>query len=1326
MLNKIKNNNGHFWGRIFDLIFDRIFETVAKVTAYSLKSVQFAKGFSAPSLSSRISMPLKRQASDTASMDSAWSINGFKAYIPSIPQSFRLSSSPFNRRSLNRTSAAQDVKRPNPFYFKNSSFNAHLLNVGGEDASLRTFSCEMADEMANERKGQFTSKGLTREPFARTFFAREDFLSPCFDSRYCAFPFRGLMDRYCSHYDGLLHERSRPMERMLTGQSRGLSGPLLNHHPYHDYLCRLTGFHSMEPLFDLMGEALLAPELELELELESKPERKPADEMSAVLLAKIQNQAQTRSGSMFASDSLEDFTQKQELQINANARENVDNVTGQVQACQLEFSLAGFIPLSFKRVYCSAWHHESVTEPKIQGLLGRTWWCSWDLCLVIESGQLCFIDEGKQKARFAFPLEGQEVRSASLPAWRLKRFQGRYYMRHVSGLTYGFHVTGFNVNGAQANGANRLLLSEIVDENKNSIHFIYEKGLLTWVLLSDDRYIKVVTEQACITKLVLTDSKKRTIAPLVDFTYNAVQQLIVSHAHGRHQAYYDYDKCDHLLKTASGIEAVEEKTDSPVPSDFSWVQYRYDDKGRAVSRLGAQGLGRGQWRYDDDNAIIYHKTSHKGIVCYHRNAQKQLVKWINAKGGVTSFEWRGGQLSRQIDPLGQYTAWEYDDWGQVCAIKQSDNRVHRYGFNAQGKLVSALDSEGNTWQYHYDKKGNRTQACLPCGDRFYYQYSGRGQLAWIVKQDGEQLGFQYHIDSQVSAVYLPERIEKVSAQSDQRNQNELGEPNRLDQDANAQYQKITDTLLFEYDDLGRLISQHWQTEMALMKTQFKRVQLDRKAGGVFDLRGLSVSSLLMQKPFFKRKTQDWTYDGVSMRPARWTTFMGDRTIDDRSFQYSHNAHLIKVSIFAAPKAELESELGAEVEAGSSLVNKAKVNKANFASKNQANEGQAPRSQKAFPCRIYRFTYGAFGCLRHYESTKTSSEKSKKREKVQLGYDGQGQLMGMKSETSHWCYRFNASGERSDLVYGDGLRVQYEYDALGRLVQRTGLDGTQLRFYYDALGRLIQKQALSGAVVMSNTFFNYNAQSQLLSVNSDDVRGRKMRVEYRLDPKGKVIGESIHEGMSQGAKKEPKTKDEHTWRGEYLSSSFFQQAGCEHKALIRYFSSLRQRHLAINAIVKHKALCVFEREPINLQQRLLQNMESLLMNQSPLSISNEAISNKALSCEIIGSETIGSETISNEVIAQEEHDYPLINKRYANSVQNLGHVTYRFDVCGRMIEKVAHDPKLSAKQTRFIWDEEDKLMAVLLPTGDSWRCHYDGLARLIDLEHISSQTTCRCG
>ncbi len=117
-----------------------------------------------------------------------------------------------------------------------------------------------------------------------------------------------------------------------------------------------------------------------------------------------------------------------------------------------------------------------------------------------------------------------------------------------------------------------------------------------------------------------------------------------------------------------------------------------------------------------------------------------------------------------------------------------------------------------------------------------------------------------------------------------------------------------------------------------------------------------------------------------------------------------------------------------------------------------------------------------------------------------------------------------------------------------MAKRTTPDGAQLRFYYDNLGRLIQKQAFALAkplndkpssakqpsaghngqetvekpryIVASNTYFEYDAASQLIKATVDDSRRKtvstpdggsanKVVVEYEYDLSGRRIKETIN-------------------------------------------------------------------------------------------------------------------------------------------------------------------------------------------------------------------------
>ncbi|MCL1122967.1 DUF6531 domain-containing protein [Shewanella surugensis] len=1138
MLNKIKNND------------DGFFEKMIRITTclgFSLAEGSFfAKGFllakgllSTRGLSSQISMPLKSR--DGTHKGINWRLSWPQTSLKHIDilakrytPSFRLPTDSISRLFLRQ---------------------ANLDN--GRAASLAVENKQGDYYFENSA---FHQEDQVQAALSHDILFDEHLVTPCFNRRHVTFPPRAVIDFYRS---------SDPESRIQSYSTAS----------YHQDLCRLDNSNSAAKALEQVKMSRLNP---CPIPDNGKPE------------------AGVANPSMLTADTFEAFSFHQGLQVNKQACEYVDNRTGHVIAWQQEFSLAGFIPLVFTRFYSSgailpqlASQHLTSGVDKPEGLLGRTWWCSWDVCLLMESGQIRFIDETGTEACYVFPIEGQEVRSLTLPAWRLRREQGRYHMRHVSGLTYGFHVSGFHMGAS-----NRLLLSEIADNNGNSIHFIYQQGLLTWVLLSDDRYIQVSMQEGCIKQLVLTDEGKKPLKTLVSFSYNTSLQLVEANAPATHQVYYEYDKRDCLLKTA---DTSEPSVDSEplISSRQSWVQYTYDDKARALSRLGADGLGHAQFSYDDDNLIIYHKTSHKGIVCYHRNQQGQMVKWIDAKGGITSFEWQANQLTSQINPLGERTRWHYDAWGQVCDVLHHDNSRYCYTFNDNGKLLSAMDAAGSTWQYTYNKKGNCIQTLLPSQKAIFYQYSRRGQLAWVIHQDGSQIGFHYQVNGQLSEIHLPQDMTQLQ---------------------------------FEYDEFGRLMSQQWQVDKVSVKAQY------------------------------------WSYKGQSLNPETWTRF----DYSQCHFQYNHAGNLIKSSGFSAP---------------------------NMLNRQSGKANSPPNQRKQFASGIQRFTYGAFACLRKHDSSETALKQAPK---VQYGYHGQGQLLGMKSDSSHWCYRFNTSGEISALMYGDGRKVQFEYDALGRLSQRTALDGTQLRFYYDVLGRLIQKQALKPSkplssrtnissisyTVMNNTFFDYDASSQLIKVRTDDNRSQKMCVEYQLDADGGVVKERINECIG----------------GEYLSPLFFKQMGCENKELIDYFSTatVAQNTGLITQTLRaqeSQSTRFFERDPITLQQTLLNAMDSLHENKSSLQ---------------------REEAFLSEPLVTDEISLALVDKRYANSVQVIANSAYRFDVAGRVREKVVNHIDLSPKQTQYFWDEEDKLLAVLLPTGDSWRCHYDGLARLIDLEYVQSR------
>ncbi|WP_298776311.1 hypothetical protein [uncultured Shewanella sp.] len=53
------------------------------------------------------------------------------------------------------------------------------------------------------------------------------------------------------------------------------------------------------------------------------------------------------------------------------------------------------------------------------------------------------------------------------------------------------------------------------------------------------------------------------------------------------------------------------------------------------------------------------------------------------------------------------------------------------------------------------------------------------------------------------------------------------------------------------------------------------------------------------------------------------------------------------------------------------------------------------------------------------------------------------------------------------------------------------------------------------------------------------------------------------------------------------------------------------------------------------------------------------------------------------------------------VERIGEHTYHYDLCGRVFEKVTDKKGFRPQVTKFEWDEEDRLIKVCVPNGDTW-------------------------
>jgi RHS repeat-associated core domain len=78
---------------------------------------------------------------------------------------------------------------------------------------------------------------------------------------------------------------------------------------------------------------------------------------------------------------------------------------------------------------------------------------------------------------------------------------------------------------------------------------------------------------------------------------------------------------------------------------------------------------------------------------------------------------------------------------------------------------------------------------------------------------------------------------------------------------------------------------------------------------------------------------------------------------------------------------------------------------------------------------------------------------------------------------------------------------------------------------------------------------------------------------------------------------------------------------------------------------------------------------------------------------------------------------------AGRVLETGRFRYRYDACGRVIEKTENKAGYRPQVTRFSWNADDRLTHIELPNGTRYRYRYDPFGRRIakECEHSDTQT-----
>lgn len=247
-----------------------------------------------------------------------------------------------------------------------------------------------------------------------------------------------------------------------------------------------------------------------------------------------------------------------------------------------------------------------------------------------------------------------------------------------------------------------------------------------------------------------------------------------------------------------------------IPNGVSsyYVYDEYTRKGKVIENC----INNGQtyhFDYFDDHTIVTQAkdTPNESTTTYHFDKNKRwvgitdglghhtafilddydrLIKQIDPDGSIQSFDYAGneltttstlidtepltlrpiwrshrylykqGRLSELIDPNGNSTQLNYDDYGQLIRMTDAEGHTTHLERDEQGRVVREILANGSSYAYTYDKAGNLLTQTDCSGFTTSYCYDEQGRVIKVTDPKGNHT--HYHYDTKTTRTLSPTAI----------------------------------------------------------------------------------------------------------------------------------------------------------------------------------------------------------------------------------------------------------------------------------------------------------------------------------------------------------------------------------------------------------------------------------------------------------------------------------------------------------------------------------------------------------------------------------------
>jgi len=517
--------------------------------------------------------------------------------------------------------------------------------------------------------------------------------------------------------------------------------------------------------------------------------------------------------------------------------------------------------------------------------------------------------------------------------------------------------------------------------------------------------------------------------------------------------------------TQFGYDANGNMTRVTQPLGVSF-QFTYDSFGEMLTAADPQGNTR-TFAYDGSGNRVSLTDPLGNVARYQYDELRRLTGVTDAVGNTNGAQWDAlNRLTAVTTPLGSALSFAYDANGNLSQYTDANGNKTSYSHDALDNLTKVTDVAGNSTQYYYttpncgcmtdteltgfrDAGGYRksqnydfnqwmVQAADAAGHSTTLVYNARGNPVSKTDANGHTVQFQYDADGRMLQKTYPD-----------------GTTSKYTYDATGNLLSASNantTVTFSYDAMGRLASstdsRFGQTLMYAYNLNSRRTSLTDPFGVTGYTYDASNRPLSIANP--SGGSAQFSYDAANRR----TTLQYSNGIST-SYQYDGaNQPTLIAAAGAGPKFSYGYDPNGNP---TSISDPSGSHAYQFDGLNRitAATGASPES----------YSYDGAGnrlasAAGSYQYDSTGRLISA--EGYTFTYDKNGNLVSRSGPGGTTTYTWDYDEHLAAIQFPNGGTATYQYDALGRRIQKN-VNGTVTNYLYDGNSILLELNASGGMV-----------------------------------------------------------------------------------------------------------------------------------------------------------------------------------------------------------------------------------------------------------------------